>query len=242
MSDFAYQGAQDQSSAATLYSSLVFLIHQELAKLSTSIPVKVTRAPYDKDGNALTPGAAVPIGFVDVQPMVNQLDGYGNATPHGTVHRLSYHRPQSGNGSVIADPVVGDVGKMIVADRDTSSVRATGKVSNPGSRRKFDKADGTYVGSQQGPYDKDGNPVAPAQWLTFNDGKSMTWHDQSANTIVTDDTGVTITDKWGNVIKMASGLIKITGNVEITGTLKVDGATTVGDISITGTESGGGPA
>jgi hypothetical protein len=31
------------------------------------------------------------------------------------------------------------------------------------------------------------------------------------------------------------------GDVEITGKLKVDGATTVQDISIQGTESGGGP-
>jgi phage baseplate assembly protein V len=37
-----------------------------------------------------------------------------------------------------------------------------------------------------------------------------------------------------------ANLIKLAGNVEITGTLKVDGATTVQDINIQGTESGGG--
>lgn len=44
-----------------------------------------------------------------------------------------------------------------------------------------------------------------------------------------------------NVTVTGSGLITLAGNVEITGTLKVDGATTVADITINGTETGGGP-
>lgn len=45
-----------------------------------------------------------------------------------------------------------------------------------------------------------------------------------------------------NITITGSGLIKLAGNVEITGTLKVDGATTVQDINIQGTETGGGSA
>jgi hypothetical protein len=39
-----------------------------------------------------------------------------------------------------------------------------------------------------------------------------------------------------------STLIKFVGPVEMTSTLKVDGATTVQDLSIQGTETGGGTA
>jgi hypothetical protein len=54
---------------------------------------------------------------------------------------------------VIIDPKVGDIGLCIFADRDISSVKANvaalrgGKGSvTPGSGRRFDMADGLYVG------------------------------------------------------------------------------------------------
>ncbi len=230
MSD-TYQGAQDQGSTATDYNAIDFIIDQKLARISTAIPVKIIKAPYDKQGNPIAPGAVVPIGYVDVQPMVNQLDGFGKAMPHATVYHLSYHRYQGGSGAFITDPAKDDIGHMVVADRDTSSVRATDAVANPGSKRRFDKADGVFFGSPQA--------KAPTQWFTFTaDGFEI--HDKHANKIVTTADGLTITDKSGNIIDMKSGLIKLTGNVEITGTLKVDGTTTVQDINIQGTETGGG--
>jgi phage baseplate assembly protein V len=63
-------------------------------------------------------------------------------------------------------------------------------------------------------------------WLTTLLGKTITIGDVNTTTI-------TIT---------GSTLIKLVGPVEITGTLKVDGKTTVQDIDITGTETGGGTA
>lgn len=186
MSDsYAYQGAQDQSSNVTHWSALSFLIQQALAQISTASVVKIVKAPYDASGNTITPGSPVAIGYVDVQPLVNQLDGYGNATPHGTVYRLSYHRNQGGNGAFISDPVSGDIGKMIIGDRDSSVVRATNAQGNPGSGRKFDKADGTYFGQTQA--------GAPIQYFSF-----------TAN-------GLNITDKNGNVISSnGSGPLTIT--------------------------------
>lgn len=193
--DNAYQGAADPSAADTHYNTLLFLIHQELAKLRTSIPVKIVKAPYDKDGNTIEPGTAGPIGFIDVKPMVNQLDGQDNPIEHGTVYRLSYHRYQGANGAFISDPAVNDIGHMVINDRDTSVVRKTNDVANPGSRRKHDLADGIFYGSPQA-----GAPDQYFSWTTTG----FRVLDKNGNTIVGGPTGVTINgcliNKDGDVI------------------------------------------
>ena len=150
MADQDYLGTQDQGSTAAEFNSRDYHIRQVIEQsVRTGGPVKVVRAPYDANGNALTPGTATPIGYVDVQPLVNQIDGYGQATPHGVVYRLTYFRYQNGLFAVYADPVVGDIGHMVVADRDVTSVYATNAQANPGSLRKFDMADGTYFGNSR---------------------------------------------------------------------------------------------
>jgi hypothetical protein len=192
----ALQGAADSRSVSTDFHASQFHIQQALAQISTATLVKVVKAPYDKNGAALTPGAAVPIGFIDVQPLVNQLDGFGNATPHGTVYRLSYYRHSGGNGAFITDPVVGDIGKMVVADRDTSVVRSTNAAANPGSRRKFSKEDGTYFGTTQG-------ATAPTQYFAWL-AKGFNITDAYGNTMVGTQNGVLINgcliNKSGDVI------------------------------------------
>lgn len=185
VNSYAYQGTQGPETGTSDFQATMFMIESVLNRISTATLVKIVRAPYDASGNAIEPGSAVPVGYVDVQPLVNQLDGYGNATPHGTVYHLSYHRYQGGASAFIADPAVGDVGKMVVADRDTSSVRATGRQSNPGSRRQFDRADGTYFGCPQA--------GAPTQWFA--------WLARGFN----------LTDAYGNTIVGTSGGVMING-------------------------------
>jgi len=182
-SNYAWQGFQDAGTTAHEYNTRDFHIQQVLASTRIALPVKIVKAPYDKNGNAIPPGTVGPIGFVDVQPLVNQIDGYGNATPHGTIYKIPYFRYQSALGAVISDPVVGDIGEIIVHDRDTSVVRATGAQANPGSRRKSDLADGVYHGQLIA--------ATPAQYLTF-----------------TSD-GLKIADKNNNSITMANNLITI---------------------------------
>lgn len=183
MSD-AYAGAQDADSDATDLSAHEFIIDRLINRRQHAAVVQVMTAPYDANGNPITPGSPVPIGFVDVHPLTNQLDGYGNAYPHGTIFRLKYHRYQGGNGAFITDPVVGDQGKMVVADTDTSSVRATNAQANPGSRRRNDMADGTYFGCVQG-------AAAPTQWFAWLD-KGFNMTDAYGNTIVGTADGVVI--------------------------------------------------
>ena len=89
---------------------------------------------------------AVGTGTVDVQPMVAQIDGKGNATPHGVIHGLPVWRLQGGNGAVILTPAVGDIGLAIFAREDISSVKVNKAPANPGSRRTYAYSDGIYLG------------------------------------------------------------------------------------------------
>ncbi len=90
-------------------------------------------------------GLGVP-PIVSVRPLVDQVDGFGNRTPHGQVFNIPCFRLQGGAGAVIVDPVVGDIGDAIVCHRDHSAVKATGTFGGPGSSRQNNWADGMYFG------------------------------------------------------------------------------------------------
>lgn len=87
-----------------------------------------------------------PVGTVDVQPMVAQLDGQGGIHHHEIIFNIPYFRLQGGKNAVIIDPQVGDIGMCGFCSRDISSVKNTKKPSSPQSRRKFDYADGLFFG------------------------------------------------------------------------------------------------
>lgn len=109
-----------------------------LARVETAALVRVVACTND--------GGLAPIGTVDVQPLVHQVDGYGKATPHGTIYGLPYLRMQGGSSAVILDPVAGDLGVAVFASRDTSAARSSLAPALPGSGRRHDPADGTYIG------------------------------------------------------------------------------------------------
>ncbi len=192
----AYLGRADAGTQATDYQAVQFQIDQTLAQTRTGIPVQVVRAPYDKNGNMITPGSPVPIGYIDVKPLVMMLDGYGNAYPHGVVYGVTYHRPQGGNGAFISDPVKDDQGHLVIADRDISSVKANDAQAAPGSRRKFSFEDGTYYGQTQG-------KTAPKQYFSFLE-KGFNLKDVYGNTLVGTAQGVLIN---GVLISLAGDVI-----------------------------------
>lgn len=132
MPDSAYKGFAAIPDAGGDYNELAFVFQQLAAAMATSQPVLVQAVGED----GLT---------VDIQPMVAQIDGAGNATPHGTIHNVPVLRVQGGTNGIIVDPVAGDIGMAVIASRDISSVKANKAPSNPGSRRQFDWADAVYI-------------------------------------------------------------------------------------------------
>jgi Phage protein Gp138 N-terminal domain len=132
-----YTGFQDTPTIGHINAE-TFMIWSVLARITTAKVVQVMAVTNS--------GGVSPVGFVDIQPMVNQIDGTGNSVAHGVIYHCPYFRLQGGTDAIILDPKVGDIGVAIFADSDISSVVATKAQANPGSRRRFDMADALYIG------------------------------------------------------------------------------------------------
>lgn len=189
--------------------------------------------------------AVGPTGTVDVQPLVNMVDGQGqNATEHGTIHSIPYMRVAGGNNAVINDPQVGDIGILLVSDRDISGVVAAKGAATPGSGRRMDLSDSLYLGTVLG--------STPQQYLQFVSGGGINVQDQyknamqftsagitaqdfSGNTMTLSEAGITLADIFGNTVTLASGLVKLVNAGGAIMTIGPTGAVVSGNLTVSGT-------
>lgn len=147
------------------------LIKSALSRVGTMKLVKVKKVT--------SAGEKAIAGMVDVQPLVNLVDGVlGASMEQGTIYSIPYVRMQGGKNCIILDPVVGDIGLAIISDRDISAVKEKKGIANPGSFRRFSPADSVYIGGILN--------EAPEQYMTFT------------------ATGIKIEDKNGNIIETKS--------------------------------------
>jgi hypothetical protein len=150
-----YVGFRGTSGDGSETNALRFVVKSVLSEVATSMVVRVAGVRSN--------GEVAPPGTIDVVPVVHQIDGAGNTHPHGTIFNVPYHRPQNGTNGIIMDPKAGDIGVIVCASRDISSVKANkGDASAPGSFRRHDLADALYVGTVIA---KD----APQQYIQFTD-------------------------------------------------------------------------
>lgn len=150
-----YIGQEWQRTGGSALNAVAFLTRQILAGKAFVALVEVKSVTAGG-------GAVALAGTVNVQPMVDQIDGLGNQVPHGTIFALPYFRLQGGVSGIICDPAVGDIGVAVFADRDISKVKATRAVAGPGSRRQNDWADGLYLGGFLN--------SPPSQYVRFHGG------------------------------------------------------------------------
>ena len=183
MADKRYTGFSEIGDTHGDGPSIAFVVEQLMHGMATATLVLV------KASSATT---------VDVQPMVNQIDGAGNAIPHGTIHGLPFFSLRAGNSAFIAKPKVGDIGIAVFCHNDISSAKANAKPANPGSWRRNDWADGLYLGGFLG--------ATPTQFISVDDAAGIT---------ITSTVGVTI-----------NGPVTINGNVTQTGNLTSSGTVT----------------
>lgn len=190
MSD-QYVGQQSPSSGNAHHNMLGFIHKQMMGRIATATMVKIINVYHNGD--------VAPIGVVDVQQMVNQIDGPGNKTDHGIIYGLPYTRIFSGPNAIIIDPKVGDIGIAVFADRDISKVKATAAPANPGSRRRFDMADGMYVG---------GLPLAttPTRYIQFTDSGINVVGPDNFTVNVKGNVSITAT---GNIAINSGGIVDI---------------------------------
>ena len=187
-----------------------------------SIQAGVHTASLVKVLSCTNDGGLSPFGFVDLQPLVNQVDGFGNPVPQPVIHGCPYFSLQGGADAIIMDPKVGDQGIAVFAERDITRVVANANAgqpgaANPGSGRKFDLSDGLYIGGLL-------NGI-PTQYIQFN---------SSGISIVTpNDVVVTA---GGNATVTAEGDISATattGDITVTATAGDITANAGGDITAT---------
>lgn len=212
------------------FNSMSFLVEQALALFRTATIVQVKKCT-----NA---GGVAPIGFVDVQPMVNMVDGLMKGTEHGTIFSLPYARLQGGRNACICDPQKGDIGVAIIADRDISTVKTTKKIANPGSRRRADLADGIYLFTIL-------TDAAPQQWVRFildgsGNPNGMELVDKFGNTILMDTDGVKVNGVLFDRSQNVSNAQKIDAKAEITAKSGTANSVTLTGHITQGVQPGGG--
>lgn len=132
------KGLADEYVDSTPLNQLGFLIKTLMREISTVKVVKVVSVQAG-DTNAA--------GYVDVLPLVAQVDAWGNSLPMAIIHHLPYFRLQAGRAAVVLDPMPGDIGIICCEQSDCSAVKqGQSETAQPGSWRKFDQADGFYIG------------------------------------------------------------------------------------------------
>lgn len=181
-----FVGQNTNTSDNTDFNSMHFVVQQATRLMSTATLVQVKKV-----SNA---GEVAAVGHVDVLPLVNLMDGANNATSHGTVYNLPYYRLQGAGKGIILDPKVGDIGMAVFADRDISAVKKNKARSNPGSRRRFDMADGMFLGSFLG--------APPTSYLQFKDDGSI---------VLSPDNGTTFVKIEAGRVEIKSAVIVLNG-------------------------------
>ena len=127
------KGLRKPNTTGSQYNTLDFIIKQAIAnKVNTAIICKVVKVSGQ---------------YVDVLPLVTPVDGFGEAVPPTTLFHLPFMRYQGGKCAVIIDPVAGDIGLAVFAQKDCSNVvQGTTEPQQPGSFRGNSMANGFYVG------------------------------------------------------------------------------------------------
>lgn len=230
-----YKGDLDANSVGADLNAWTFLVTSIMSRQNTSTLVRVLSCTND--------GELAPVGFVDAELLVNQIDGNGVAAPNARLFNLPYLRIQGGTDGIIIDPKPGDIGVAVFASRDISVVKATKQAANPGSMRRFALADGIYQGGVC-----NGTPV---QYIRFHPGGIDVTTPGNllitvAGTTTVNSTGDVAVNTPANASIVAGQLCSITGTAGIrihtdgTADVTIDGdinATVMGSVATTITGS-----
>lgn len=130
------KGNQDNGTGSSPFNVFDFFVKNIIkAMVNTALPVKVM---------TVYPGGTGKSGYVDVQPLIQSYDGFGNVIPSQTIFKLPYSRIQGGVAALIIDPVVGDIGLAVFAQQDCTNLGNSPQ--KPLTKRSFSIADGFYIG------------------------------------------------------------------------------------------------
>ena len=206
------QGFDKYTDSASLENAIGFLVTQVTRRMHTCTMVRVS---------AVHPGDNGVVGTVDVTPLINQRTVTGESIPHTTVYGLPYIRVQGGASALIIDPVIGDLGVCLFAERDISAFKASLDAGAPPTLRAYDMADGIYLGGWNASTAPVQSVTVNAEGVTLEAGPEGTLTENAANAITT------ISSLWTQIL---NGLIVGASTIEFT----VPEFTLIGNLPVTG--------
>ena len=158
-----------------------------------------------------------------VIPVVKNVDSQGEAIQETNLYKVKFIRWQYGINALMAVPVAGDIGLILVSKRDISKID-TGVVD---SRRKFNLADSIYIGGLCG------FNATPTQYIKFDEnGIEIT----SPTAINVNAPAINTTSDTATITTTGATTITATGDVNLTGAVvNVKGANiNLGEGSLSG--------
>ena len=124
------KGFQELNTSFNLTNALDFFTDQKLKSIFTCDVVKVINVDEKT---------------VDVQPLVYQVNGDNEIMKQEPIYGVPYCRQQAGMNGIILKPQVGDLGVVVYARRDISSVISSGGENVPDTRRFLSENDAIYL-------------------------------------------------------------------------------------------------
>ena len=226
-------GQEKYSSANSLEGSIAFMIEQIMNRVNVCTPVQIV--------DVHTEGPFGVVGTVDVKPLIDQQTVLGELVEHTVIYGIPYIRLQGGASAFIADPVVGDLGICIFADRDISSFKETGLEGVPPTFRTYDMADGIYIGGWNRNIDPVRYVAVNVEGITEQAGPSGVLTQDALNIITT------VTGLWNQILNNVTVQAQaftitvpefaIQGNLSVSGIVHCTWQGNLIDISYGGTGS-----
>ncbi|PLK68292.1 hypothetical protein, partial [Klebsiella pneumoniae] len=121
---------QTPDSVSSQGNAILSLLHSAL-KGMTFVDIVLVR---EVEGDVLT-----------VLPLVNDVDVSGRAIANQDVYQIPYLRLQAGNSAVKMEPRPGDIGLVVICDKDTTNVRETRSEGPAPTQRRHSYSDAMYI-------------------------------------------------------------------------------------------------
>lgn len=121
---------QTPESVSSQGNAILSLLHSAL-KGMTFVDIVLVR---EVEGDVLT-----------VLPLVNDVDVSGRAIANQDVYQIPYLRLQAGNSAVKMEPRTGDIGLVVVCDKDTTNARETRAEGPAPTQRRHSYSDAIYI-------------------------------------------------------------------------------------------------
>lgn len=177
-----------------------WIIRDLIRKVHTATPVEV-KAVYPTTDR---------VGFVDVLPLIEDVDTNGAVIEQSLIYNVPYQRWQGGVSAVILDPAVGDIGLAVFAERDATALATTLQAGPAATQRAHSSADGFYFGGFLN--------GAPTQWIKFLAGGAGIDINTPGNLTLEAAGSITMSSGGTTTVNAQGGFV-VNANMTLNGTM-----------------------